>query len=304
MAVQAYFQAGLWRNLAICYLLVAMTVVAYHRVPQFEFVYFDDPGYVLDNLHVHKGLLNENFKENIHWGLIDSFGEQSNWHPLTWWSHMLDTQMFGFNAVHEPNPGGPHVVNLVFHLANTLLLFFLLQTMTAATWRRAVVAALFAVHPMHVESVAWVAERKDLLSTFFELLTLGAYVWYVRQLKATAGRPLEERIPMAVAWYLPVFVLFALTLMAKPMPLTLPCLLLLLDYWPLGRLTLRAVLKEHVAAGRSRRFPAPPGQSGCGINRRGIGRKSPGRASGAGRRRCGWWPRNCRCWPWRRLPVT
>jgi tetratricopeptide (TPR) repeat protein len=248
MPVDSISQSRILRNLAICSVLVAITCVAYHRVPYLEFVYFDDPGYVLDNKHVHKGLLNKDFKENIHWGLIDSFGEQSNWHPLTWWSHMLDVQIFGFNNVHEPNPGGPHLVNLVFHVSNTLLLFFLLQWMTGAAWPSAVVAALFAVHPMHVESVAWVAERKDLLSTFLELLTIGAYLWYVRCLKATAGRPLEERIPPAVAWYLPVFLLFALTLMAKPMPLTLPCLLLLLDYWPLGRLTLRAAPKQQPAA--------------------------------------------------------
>ena len=190
MSVDSTSQSGIPRTVAICVALVAMTLVAYHRTPHLDFVYFDDPGYVLDNLHVHKGLLNENFKENIRWGLIDSFGEQSNWHPLTWMSHMLDIDLFGFRTVGQPNPVGPHLVNLALHLGNTLLLFFLLRWMSGATWRSAVVAGLFAVHPMHVESVAWVAERKDVLSTFFGLLTLAAYLWYVERLKATrTGRP-------------------------------------------------------------------------------------------------------------------
>jgi tetratricopeptide (TPR) repeat protein len=238
--------SNLLRNLAISCGLVLMTYVAYCEVPNLEFVYFDDPGYVLDNLHVQKGLFHGAFLENIHWGWTN-YGEQSNWHPLTWWSHMIDVDIFGFENVNQPKSGGPHVVNLLFHIANTLLLFFLLKAMTRAAWRSAVVAALFAVHPMHVESVAWVAERKDLLSTFFELLTIGAYLWYVRSLKRTAGRPWEERIPLGVASYVPVFLLFAVTLLAKPMPATLPFLLLLLDYWPLDRLTLRSVLKQHAA---------------------------------------------------------
>jgi hypothetical protein len=140
----------------------------------------------------------------------------SNWHPLTWLSHMLDMNLYGLN------PGGHHLTNLFFHLANTLLLFWVLKWMTGALWRSGFVALLFALHPLHVESVAWVAERKDVLSTFFWMLTMGAYVHYVHQ------RSLKR--------YLLVFFFFTLGLMSKPMLVTLPFVLLLLDYWPLGRL--------------------------------------------------------------------
>ncbi len=136
------------------------------------------------------------------------------------------------------------MVNLFFHVCNTLLLFLLLRWMTGAAWRSGIVAALFAVHPMHVESVAWVAERKDMLSTFLELLTIAAYLWYVHQLKETADLPGGERFVWGVMWYVPIVVLFALTLMAKPMPGTLPCLLLLLDYWPLKRLNFEPARKR------------------------------------------------------------
>src|SRR5262249_23036835 len=139
----------------------------------------------------------------------------SNWHPLTWLSHMTDCQVFGLHA------GVHHFINLLWHTANTIALFLVLRFMTGATWRSAWVAALFALHPLHVQSVAWVAERKDVLSTFFGIIALGAYAWYAR--RPGLGR------------YLLVTTAFVLSLLAKPMLVTLPFVLLLLDYWPLQR---------------------------------------------------------------------
>jgi hypothetical protein len=199
------------RTRTIGALLAVLTLVAYARMWNAGFVYFDDLSYVTENNHVFQGLT----WENLGWA-VSTF-EQSNWHPLTWLSHMADVQCFRLNApVH-------HLVNLLLHVGNSLLLFAILGEMTGAVWCAAAVAALFAVHPMHVESVAWIAERKDLLSTFLGLLALGAYLRYARH--PGWGR------------YLPVFVLLALSLMAKPMLVTFPFLLLLLDYWPLGRLS-------------------------------------------------------------------
>ena len=189
--------------------LVVITLAVYLQTAGFDFVNYDDNEYVTGNAHVQSpfGL------ESVRWAFTT--GHFFNWHPLTWLSHMLDYQVFGLHA------GGHHLVNAAFHLANTLLLFGLLRRATGALGRSAFVAALFAVHPLHVESVAWVAERKDVLSTFFLWLTLLAYVHYVR-------RPGLKR-------YVPVLLAFALALTAKAMAVTLPCLLLLLDYWPLGR---------------------------------------------------------------------
>jgi len=164
---------------------------------------------VTENLTVTGGFTLEGF----FWAFTTK--QAGNWHPLTWLSHMLDCQLFG------PSAGAHHLVNLFFHLANTVLLFLALQWMTEARWRSAFVAALFALHPLHVESVAWIAERKDVLSTFFWFLTLMAYVHYTE-------RPGSRR-------YLLVVLAFALGLMAKPMLVTLPLTLLLLDFWPLGR---------------------------------------------------------------------
>ena len=164
------------RELAICLALVAIIFVAYWGVWFYDFVYFDDPGYVTDNLNVVRGLpLFTDFKvfcASVYWAFT-AF-EQSNWHPLTWLSHMLDVQLYGLNA------GGHHVTNIIFHVSNTLLLFWLLRWLTGRSWCSAAVAALFAVHPMHVESVVWVAERKDVLSTFLGLLTLLSYVRYAK----------------------------------------------------------------------------------------------------------------------------
>lgn len=189
--------------------LVALTLILYLPVRNYPFIGFDDPGYVTENPRVTGGLT----WGSIRWALTS--GYFANWHPLTWISHMVDVQLFGMNG------GAHHVTNLVLHVASTLLLFVVLFKMTGAAGRSAFVAALFAVHPMHVESVAWVSERKDVLSTAFWLLTTWAYLAYSR-------KPELRR-------YVLVLVLYALGLMSKPMLVTLPCALLLLDVWPLRR---------------------------------------------------------------------
>lgn len=201
--------ARFYPDLAICALLVLLAAVVYAQVGSHEFSIYDDGIYVTENPTVQSGLT----VEGLQW--VFTTTQAGNWHPLTWISHMLDCQLFG------PNAGAHHLVNLFFHLANTVLLFLALQWMTAARWQSAFVAALFALHPLHVESVAWIAERKDVLSTFFWFLTLMAYVHYTR-------RPGGLR-------YLAVCLAFTLGLMAKPMLVTLPLTLLLLDFWPLGR---------------------------------------------------------------------
>jgi hypothetical protein len=206
-----------WRLGLVVAGLIALNLVVYAPVRHYEFVQLDDPAYVTENPDVTRGIT----AQGVAWALTT--GHSANWHPLTWLSHMLDVQMFGLNA------GAHHATSVVLHIASTLLLFALLLRMTGAPGRSAVVAALFAAHPLHVESVAWVAERKDVLSTLFWMLTLWAYVGYVR-------RPRWTR-------YAAVVVLFALGLMAKPMLVTLPFVLLLLDVWPLGRLERRPGLK-------------------------------------------------------------
>jgi tetratricopeptide (TPR) repeat protein len=190
-------------------LLVATTAAVYWQVRAHEFVNYDDGPYVYENPHVRAGLT----AASVKWAFTAA--HLYNWHPLTWLSHMLDCQLYGLDA------GKHHMTSLLFHAANTVLLFLVLRRMTGAMWRSAFVAALFALHPLHVESVAWVAERKDVLSTLFWLLTMMAYVRY-------AEKPCPAR-------YVPVLVLFALGLTAKPMLVTVPIVLLLLDYWPLGR---------------------------------------------------------------------
>ncbi|PYJ05835.1 MAG: hypothetical protein DME25_07720 [Verrucomicrobia bacterium] len=153
--------------------------------------------------------------ESIRWAFFSVYS--SNWHPLTWLSHMLDCQLYGLK------PGGHHWTNVLFHAANVLLLFLWLRDMTGALWRSALVAGLFSLHPLHVESVAWVAERKDVLSTFFGLLSLWAYARY-------AGKSIQPR--GLRAYYLLALWFFTLGLLSKPMLVTLPFVLLLLDYWP------------------------------------------------------------------------
>jgi tetratricopeptide (TPR) repeat protein len=195
--------------LAVYFALAVSTLIVFWQVRNFDFITFDDNFYVYDNPHVLNGLT----AEDIIWAFTT--GHTGYWHPLTWLSLMLDCQLFG------PNPGRIHFVSLLFHIANTLLLFALLKKMTDALWPSAFVAAAFALHPMHVESVAWISERKDVLSTLFFLLTLLAYAAYVKR--------------GSLFSYLAAVLLFALGLMAKPMLVTLPFILLLLDYWPLER---------------------------------------------------------------------
>jgi len=199
----------------ICLGLILMTVSVYWRVRGFEFVNYDDAIYILNNSHVLSGLTGG----NVLWAFKSGYA--SNWHPLTWLSHMLDYQFYGLKA------GGHHFTNVLFHTANTLLLFGLLRRMTGKEWRSAVVAALFALHPMHVESVAWVAERKDVLSVFFGLLALWVYARYAEQSKVQSPRS-----KVSYGWSL---FFFLLGLLSKPMLVTLPLLMLLLDYWPLQR---------------------------------------------------------------------
>ena len=190
--------------------LILLTLVPYWQVLRSDFVLFDDDGYVWHNLMVQAGWTHA----SISWAFTTM--TQANWHPLTWLSHMLDCELYGLR------PWGHHLSSLLIHLANVLLLMFLLRRATGSLWCSTFVAALFAVHPLHVESVAWVAERKDVLSAFFWMLTSWCYIRYVE-------RPRMGR-------YVWVVLSFALGLMAKPMLVTLPFVLLLMDYWPLGRL--------------------------------------------------------------------
>ena len=209
-----------WRSLLISCCLAALTLFAFWPVRLNEFLKYDDNWYVTGNPHVLGGLTWQNALWAFHSGYA------ANWHPLTWLSHMLDITLFGLN------PAEHHLTNLFLHTANSLLLFWLLRLWTASEWRSAMVAALFALHPLHVESVAWVAERKDVLSTLFFLLTLSAYTRYARA--ANSPAPLTFRVPRS---YFLSLVLFALGLMSKPMLVTVPFVLLLLDYWPLRRFT-------------------------------------------------------------------
>jgi hypothetical protein len=200
--------AGKW-SILICFTLAVVTTASYWQVKNNSFIDFDDPLYVTENKAIQSGFTSDTIK----WAFTTN--QAYNWHPLTWFSLMLDYKMF------DLNPAGYHFVNLAFHVVNTLLLFYILHLMTGALWRSALVAALFALHPLHVESVAWISERKDVLSTFFWLLTMWFYIRY-------AKRP-------SFAAYVPVFISLALGLMAKQMLVTLPFVLILLDFWPLNR---------------------------------------------------------------------
>jgi tetratricopeptide (TPR) repeat protein len=193
----------------ICLFLVLITLFVYRQVGSFEFINYDTDRYVYENKYVTAGLT----KKSIGWAFTTIYA--SNWHPVTWLSHMLDVQLFGLKS------GWHHFSNVLFHIANTVLLFWILARMTGDIWKSSLVAALFAIHPLHVQSVAWVAERKDVLSTFFGLLAVGSYLRYVR-------------CP-GIGRYMPVLIFFILSLMSKPMLVTLPFVLLLLDYWPLKR---------------------------------------------------------------------
>jgi protein O-mannosyl-transferase len=257
-------------SVRVSILLALITLAVYVRALELEFINLDDPDYVTHNVPVLSGL--------TWWGAGWAFthAHASNWHPLTWLSHMLDCQLFGLN------PAGHHLINVLFHTGNAVLLFLWLQRTTRARWRSAFVAALFALHPLHVESVAWISERKDVLSAFFGLLCLRCYATYVsasdlncqaqgttqnlrfkdsprdqvdRQLAATGQEPndgsegVSRSAPVAdrerdgighpARWYLLALILFALGLMSKPVLVTWPCVMLLLDYWPLQRFEVR-----------------------------------------------------------------
>jgi len=199
------------RRVITAILLVAATAAGYWNVAGSGFIdSFDDAEYITQNVHIHQGLT----WTGIKWAMTTGYA--ANWHPITWLSHMIDVELFALN------PAGHHIVNLLFHVANSVLLFFVLVRMTSGFWQSAFVAAIFALHPLHVESVAFVAERKDVLSTLFLLSTVWAYVLWTE-------RPTKRR-------YAAVMVFFTFGLMAKPMLVTLPFILLLLDYWPLRRM--------------------------------------------------------------------
>ena len=197
----------------ICIFLAAIVWLVFGQAVHFTFVNYDDNAYVYENPAVMGGLS----WNGVKWAFTHTVA--LNWHPLTMLSHMLDCQLYGLNA------GGHHLTNILLHTASVIVLFLVLQQMTDKLWRSAMVAAVFAIHPLHVESVAWVAERKDVLSGLFFMLTLWAYARYARR-------------PFSLGRYLWVVVLFTLGLLSKPMLVTLPFVLLLLDYWPLGRFQL------------------------------------------------------------------
>lgn len=196
----------------VCFFLVVITLVAYWQLPTHDFLNLDDSGYITQNMHVKEGIT----WNNIAWAF--SCTDVAYWHPLTWLSHMMDSQLFGMNSSMH------HLMNLFFHIANSLLLFFLFNRMTGCLWKSAFISALFAIHPLNVESVAWISERKNVLSTFFWMLTILTYVRYTEQHNFYR--------------YLLTLFVFVLGLMSKPMLVTLPFVLLLLDYWPLNRFSL------------------------------------------------------------------
>ncbi len=205
----AFFSSSGKRSFILSLALILFTVLVYSRIGQNSFINVDDGQYITQNPQIVSGL---------HWGTLNwalATEDAANWHPLTWISHAMDCQLFGLN------PAGHHFMGVLLHSANAVLLFLLLQSITGFAWRSLMVAALFAVHPLNVESVAWAAERKNLLSMFFFLLALWAYRSYMRS--------------PAMGRYLAVAGLFACALMAKPQVVTLPLVLLLLDYWPLHR---------------------------------------------------------------------
>jgi tetratricopeptide (TPR) repeat protein len=213
-----------WKVPGVCLFLATIIWVVFGQTLRFGFVNFDDQKYVYENPNVTGGL----GLKGIAWAFTHV--QAANWHPLTGISHMLDCQFYGLN------PGGHHLTNILLHTMTTILLFLVLQRMTGALWRCAFVAAMFAIHPLHVESVAWVSERKDVLSGLFFMLTLGAYIRYVQN-------------PWSIHRYLMVALMLTLGLMSKPMLVTLPFVLLLLDYWPLGRVA--------TLTGHHHSFPIP-----------------------------------------------
>jgi tetratricopeptide (TPR) repeat protein len=200
-----------WQIAAVCILLALATAFAYHGVRNNDFLSLDDNNYVSENSHVQQGVTGQ----SVAWAFTTF--QEGNWHPLTWISHMIDWSLYGMH------PAGYHVANVCLHAANSILLFLLFLSITGFLGRSAMVSFLFALHPAHVESVAWIAERKDLLCAFFWFAALLGYAWFVR-------KPSWKRF----IW---VVLAFACALMSKPMAVTLPFTLLLLDYWPLRRMT-------------------------------------------------------------------
>jgi len=218
-----------WRVLGICFALAALTFAVFGQTLTHEFVNFDDPDYVYDNPIVAAGVT----PQGIEWAFTHVHSD--NWHPLTWISHELDCQLYGLH------PAGHHLTNVLLHIATVIALFLVLRQTTGSLWRGAFVAAVFAIHPLRVESVAWVSERKDVLSGLFFMMTIAAYVCYARR-------------PWSAVRYGLVVVLFAMGLMCKPMLVTLPVILLLLDYWPLrrwGETSFSAEPSEHKLSNRN-----------------------------------------------------
>jgi tetratricopeptide (TPR) repeat protein len=217
------FQSPTKHTLPLCLLLTVVVLVFYNPVVHNGFLNYDDNGYITENPHVRAGLT----LATVKWAFTTY--DQGNWHPLTWLSHALDCELFGLNPV------GHHYVNVLLHAANVVLLFLLLQSATACRWRSLMVAALFALHPINVESVAWAAERKNVLSMMFFLLALYAYVWYTRK--------------PGILRYAAVACFFALALLSKPQVIAFPFLLLLWDYWPLCRIGAPAVAERAAQGG-------------------------------------------------------
>lgn len=201
------------QKLFVYIVLTVITCAVFWQVNQYDFINFDDHAYVTENNLIRSELTPDSIRRIFSAKYLDV------WNPLVWLSFMLDYRIYGLDA------GGYHLTNLILHILSTLLLFWLFNRMTHALWKSAFVAAIFALHPLHVESVAWVSERKDVLSAFFWMLTLCLYVYYTEK--------------PAVKRYLPVLVSFVCALMSKPMVVTLPVIMILLDYWPLGRFTLK-----------------------------------------------------------------
>lgn len=225
-------------DLFLIYIALAATVIiAFEQIRLNEFIRYDDFLYLTSNPHLKTGLTHSSLK----WAFTANYA--SNWHPLTWISHIVDYELFGLN------PRGHHLTNLAFHLASTLLLFWVLKRMTGALWASVFVAAIFGLHPLRVESVAWAAERKDVLSGFLWILTMAAYAFYTER--------------TSVKRYLLVVCVFSLGLMAKPMLVTLPFVLLLLDYWPLRRFSLAPKPEENLQK-------SDLNQNACGIKQFGL----------------------------------
>ncbi|HXX42772.1 MAG TPA: hypothetical protein VEI58_10980, partial [Chthoniobacterales bacterium] len=211
-----------WISIAVCIFLALAVWAIYGQTVGFNFIYFDDDEYVFNNPQITQGLS----LKAISWAFTHIHSH--NWHPLTTLTHMFDCQMYGLH------PWGHHLENVLLHGITAILLFVVLRQMTGALWRSAFVAAVFAVHPLHVESVAWISERKDVLSGLFFVLTLLAYVCYTRA-KGSGTETTFVRFPS----YWVALLLFALGLLSKPMLVTLPFVLVLLDWWPLQRFALR-----------------------------------------------------------------